>query len=74
MIRTLKYWWRNILVFLGFRIWAKMQYSRPKFSICAFHGIKMKRQRKTAIGAFYYCPKCRRSYHLHSKGNKLVPV
>ena len=66
-------WWK-VLVFLGFARWAKMQYNRPKFGVCAFHGIQMKRQGKTEFGAFYYCPKCKRSYLLESKGNKLVPV
>lgn len=65
-------WWR-ILVFFGFRQWARMQYNRPKFSRCAYHGIMMKRQGKTEFGAFYYCPKCKRSYLLDCKGNKLVP-
>ena len=70
-LRTL---WRDILVFFGFRYWARMQYNRPSFARCAYHGIKMKRGRKTEFGAFYYCPQCRRSYHLQCKGNKLVPA
>jgi len=70
----LKIAWGHILVFFGYRIWVKPQWNRPKFALCVFHGLQMKRGRKTEVGAFYYCPKCKRSYHLESKGNKLVPV
>lgn len=66
--------WLKVLVFFGWRVWARMQYNRPKFSRCAFHNIMMKRGRKTEFGAFYYCPKCHRAYLLECKGNKLVPV
>ncbi len=66
-------WWK-FLVFFGLKVWVKLQYNRPKFSNCAFHGLKMKRRGKTTFGALYYCPKCHRDYHLQSKGNKLVPV
>ena len=61
-------------MFFGFAVWARVQYSRPKFSRCAYHGQMMKRGRKTQFGAFYYCPKCKRGYHLESKGNKVVAV
>ncbi len=74
MKRKLIIAWRRVLVWLGFRVWAKMQYNRPKSSVCVFHGLRMKRQGKTDMGAFYYCWKCDRSYHLRSRGNKLVPV
>ena len=66
-------WWK-ILVFFGFGRWVRMQYNRPKFSRCAFHNVMMKRQGKTEFGAFYYCPLCKRAYHLDCKGNKLVAV
>jgi len=68
----LKNAWQWILVFLGLRIWAKDQWNRPKFSLCAFHGIYMKRTKKTKDGADYYCRKCRKTFHLESGGNKLV--
>jgi len=74
MWRKIKLMWSRILVFFGFRVWAKVQYNRPKFALCVFHGLQMKRGRKTELGAFYYCPKCHRSYHIECKGNKLIPV
>ena len=66
--------WRKLLVYFGFRVWAKMQYNRPRSARCAYHNTRMKREGKTEFGAFYFCVLCQRSYHLESKGNKLVPV
>ena len=66
-------WWR-LLVWLGFRIWVRPQYNRPKFALCVFHSIQMKRVKKTEFGAFYHCPKCKRDYHIQCKGNKFIPV
>lgn len=72
VIDELKTAWLQILVFFGFRVWAKVQWNRPKFSRCAFHGLMMKRGRKTAKGAFYWCPKCQCEYLLDCAANKLV--
>lgn len=66
--------WRVLRVWFGFGVWVRMQYNRPKYSLCVFHGRMMKRERKTEFGAFYHCPLCKRSYHLQSLGNKMVPV
>ncbi len=66
--------WGKILVFFGLRVWVKPQYNRPKFCTCAYHNTRMKRQRKTEFGAFYYCVMCKKDYHIESKGNKLVLV
>lgn len=73
-MKKIKRMWGHVLVFFGFRVWAKMQYNRPSSARCAYHGCKMKRGRKTIQGALYWCPKCQSSYHLESGGNKLVPA
>jgi hypothetical protein len=70
----LKYVWSWLLVKLGKRVWARPVYSRPRFQVCPFHNTNMKRGRKTPNGAFYYCPKCKKYYHLNGGGMKLVQV
>lgn len=66
--------WQRLQVFLGYKVWARMQYNRPRFALCVFHGLQMKRRYKTELGAVYYCPKCQRSFMLQCKGNKLIPL
>ena len=63
-----------IQVFLGYKIWARPVYHRPKFQICPFHGCRMKRGRKTVTGAVYWCKKCQKGYHLEGGAVKLVPA
>jgi len=73
-IHWLRLFWYKVLVFLGIRVWAKKVYSRPKHRHCAYHGCLMKRTRKSKTGAYYWCPKCRKHYHLYGGGSKLVRV
>ena len=74
MAYKIKLMWLKVLVFFSWRVWAKMQWNRPKFALCVYHGIQMKRGRKTEFGAFYHCRKCRRSYLIECKGNKPIPI
>lgn len=69
----LKYVYAWIQVKLGFRVWGMPVYSRPKFQICPIHQCNMKRGSKTEKGAYYYCQKCRRYYHLEGGGLRIVP-
>ena len=66
--------WNRLQVFFGYKSWARQVFCRPKFQICAFHGCRMKRGRKTVKGALYWCPKCKTVYHLEGGATKLVPV
>lgn len=74
LLRRFRIAWAKIQVFFGFKVWAKMQYNRPKRALCVLHGIQMKRVKKTELGAVYHCWKCQRSYMLQGGRNKLVPV
>ena len=68
LIYRARHIWTCIMVASGYGL----RCNTTGLSQCVFHGVRMKRQGKTEVGAFYY--KCARSYHLRSKGNRLVPV
>jgi len=73
-MKRLRRLWDRLLVYFGFRVWARVAYSRPRYQICPYHNLHMKRARKTVKGALYWCPLCKTHYHLEGGGERLVPV
>lgn len=74
MKRKIKAIWAWFLVFFGFARWVRPVLCRPKYQNCPYDGSRMKRIKKTGVGARYYCRKCKTGFHLDGGGTRLVPL